>query len=94
MRGAEKIFSNKVLEKIGGKHGKTAAQTALRWNVDRGVSVVTRSSVPAHMREDYDIWDFTLSEAERQLIDQMDLGYSEILDYGNPCIARMFLKKR
>ena len=92
--GLKKIFSNKVLEKIGGKHGKTAAQTALRWNIDRGVSVVTRSSVPAHMREDYDIWDFTLSEAERQLIDQMDLGYSEILDYGNPCIARMFLKKR
>ena len=91
--GLKKIFSNKVLEKIGGKHGKTAAQTALRWNVDRGVSVVTRSSVPAHMREDYDIWDFTLSEAERQLIDQLDLGYSEILDYGNPCIARMFLKK-
>lgn len=27
-------------------------------------------------------------------IDQLDLGYSEILDYGNPCIARMFLKKR
>ena len=92
--GLKKIFSNKVLEKIGGKHGKTAAQTALRWNVDRGVSVVTRSSVPAHMREDYDIWDFTLSEAERQLMDQLDLGYSEILDYGNPCIARMFLKKR
>ena len=92
--GLKKIFSNKVLEKIGGKHGKTAAQTALRWNVDRGVSVVTRSSVPAHMQEDYDIWDFTLSEAERQLIDQLDLGYSEILDYGNPCITRMFLKKR
>lgn len=46
------------------------------------------------MQEDYDIWDFTLSEAERQLIDQLDLGYSESLDYGNPCIARMFLKKR
>lgn len=92
--GLKKIFSNKVLEKIGGKHGKTAAQTALRWNVDRGVSVVTRSSAPAHMQEDYDIWDFTLSEAERQLIDQLDLGYSEILDYGNPCITRMFLKKR
>ena len=92
--GLKKIFSNKVLEKIGGKHGKTAAQAALRWNIDRGVSVVTRSSVPAHMREDYDIWDFTLSESERQLMDQLDLGYSEILDYGNPCIARMFLKKR
>ena len=35
-----------------------------------------------------------LTEAEKRAIDQLDLGYSEILDYGNPCIARMFLKKR
>ena len=92
--GLKNIFSNKILEKTGMKYGKTAAQTALRWNIDRGVSVVTRSSVPEHMREDQDIWDFSLTEAELSAIDQLDLGYSEILDYGNPCIARMFLKKR
>ena len=92
--GLKNIFSNKILEKTGKKYGKTAAQTALRWNIDRGVSVVTRSSVPEHMREDQDIWDFSLTEAELSAIDQLDLGYSEILDYGNPFIARMFLKKR
>lgn len=92
--GLKNIFSNKILEKTGMKYGKTAAQTALRWNIDRGVSVVTRSSVPEHMRENQDIWDFSLTEAELSAIDQLDLGYSEILDYGNPCIARMFLKKR
>ena len=92
--GLKNIFSNKILEKTGKKYGKTAAQTALRWNIDRGVSVVTRSSVPEHMRENQDIWDFSLTEAELSAIDQLDLGYSEILDYGNPCIARMFLKKR
>ena len=92
--GLKNIFSNKILEKTGMKYGKTAAQTALRWNIDRGVSVVTRSSVPEHMGEDQDIWDFSLTEAELSAIDQLDLGYSEILDYGNPCIARMFLKKR
>ena len=92
--GLRNIFSNKILEKTGMKYGKTAAQTALRWNIDRGVSVVTRGSVPEHMREDQDIWDFSLTEAELSAIDQLDLGYSEILDYGNPFIARMFLKKR
>ena len=92
--GLKNIFSNKILEKTGKKYGKTAAQTALRWNIDRCVSVVTRSSVPEHMREDQDIWDFSLTEAELSAIDQLDLGYSEILDYGNPFIARMFLKKR
>lgn len=92
--GLKNIFSNKTLEKTGKKYGKNAAQTALRWNIDRGVSVVTRSSVPEHMREDQDIWDFSLTEAELKAIGQLDLGYSEILDYGNPCIARMFLRKR
>lgn len=91
--GMRDIFSNKTLEKIGKKYGKSAAQTALRWNVDRQVGVVTRSRNPEHIREDFDIWDFHLSEADRKAIDEMDIGYSEILDYRNPNIARMFIQK-
>ena len=87
--GMRNIFSNKTLE----KYGKSAAQTALRWNVDRQVGVVTRSRNPEHIREDFDIWDFHLSEADRKAIDEMDIGYSEILDYRNPNIARMFIQK-
>lgn len=90
--GLKNIFTNKILGKIGKRYGKTQAQTALRWNVDRGVSVVTRSGVPEHIREDMDIWDFCLTEADKRAVDVLDLGYSEILDYGNPCIARMFLR--
>ena len=91
--GLRNIFSNKILERIGKKYGKSAAQTALRWNVDRQVGVVTRSRNPEHIREDFDIWDFHLSEADRKAIDEMDIGYSEILDYRNPNIARMFIQK-
>lgn len=91
--GMRNIFSNKTLEKIGKKYGKSAAQMALRWNVDRQVGVVTRSRNPEHIREDFDIWDFHLSEADRKAIDEMDIGYSEILDYRNPNIARMFIQK-
>lgn len=91
--GMRNIFYNKTLEKIGKKYGKSAAQTALRWNVDRQVGVVTRSRNPEHIREDFDIWDFHLSEADRKAIDEMDIGYSEILDYRNPNIARMFIQK-
>lgn len=91
--GMRNIFSDKTLEKIGKKYGKSAAQTALRWNVDRQVGVVTRSRNPEHIREDFDIWDFHLSEADRKAIDEMDIGYSEILDYRNPNIARMFIQK-
>ncbi len=92
--GLKNIFSNRTLEKIGKKYGKSEAQIALRWNIDRNVSVVVRSSVQEHMKEDIDIWDFCLTGADRRAIDALDLGYSEILDYGNPCIARMFLRKK
>lgn len=92
--GLKNIFSNKVLTGIGRKYGKSAAQTALRWNIGRQVSVVTRSRSADHLTEDQDIWDFELSERDRNAIDGLDLGYSEILDYDNPSIARMFIQKR
>ena len=92
--GMKNIFSNKVLEKIGKRYGKSAAQTALRWNLDRQVSIVTKSTRLDHMREDFDIWDFSLSQSDRKLMDQLDLGYSEILDYGNPNIAKLFIQKK
>lgn len=88
--GLKNIFSNRTLEKVGKKYGKSAAQTALRWNIDRQVSVVLRSSQREHMEEDMGLWDFQLSEADQKAIAPLDLGYSEILDYENPCIARMF----
>lgn len=92
--GLKNIFSNGVLKRIGKKYGKSPAQTALRWNIERQVSAVTRSSCPEHIREDFQIWDFSLSEADKKAIDQLDLGYSEILDYENPNIARMFIQKK
>ena len=49
-------------------------EEALRWNVDRQVSVVTRSRCPAHMREDFAIWDFKLSGADKNAIGRLDLG--------------------
>ena len=39
--GLKNIFTNKTLTRIGGKYGKSSVQTALRWNIDRNVSVVT-----------------------------------------------------
>ena len=92
--GMKQIFSNRVLAQIGRRYGKSAAQTALRWNIERQVSVVTRSSSSAHMEEDFDIWDFCLAEADKKSIDFLDMGNSEILDYGNPAIAKMFIRKK
>ena len=79
--GKHGIFSNPVLSGIGEKYGKTAAQVALRWNVQRGVVVIPKSVHRERMEENFDIWDFSLSSDEMEEIAKLNLGHSEIIDH-------------
>lgn len=79
--GKHGIFSNPVLSGIGEKYGKTAAQVALRWNVQRGVVVIPKSVHWERMGENFDIWDFSLSPDEMEEIANLDLRHSEIIDH-------------
>lgn len=90
--GQRGIFSNPVLTEIGQTHGKSPAQVALRWNLQMGNAVVTRSTKKDHMEEDADIFDFQLSPEEMTKIGRMDLGYSEIMDFRNPATERLLKK--
>lgn len=80
--GKHGIFSHPVLTKIGAKYGKTAAQAALRWNVQRGVVIIPKSIHRERMEENLNIWDFKLSEEDMEAINALDLGHSEIIDHG------------
>lgn len=82
--GKHGIFSHPVLTEIGKKYGKTAAQTALRWNVQRGVTVIPKSVHKERMEQNMAIWDFTLSDADMAEIAKLDLGHSEIVDHNDP----------
>lgn len=86
--GQKLIFQNKVFVRIGKKYGKTAAQVILRWNVQRGVAVIPGSSKKEHIQENFDIWDFELSVADYKAIEELDLGYSEIVNHHTVCTAR------
>jgi 2,5-diketo-D-gluconate reductase B len=55
---------NALLERIGRAHGKTAAQVSLRYLVQRGIVVIPRTSKPARLKENIDIFDFELTAAE------------------------------
>lgn len=55
---------NDVLERIGKAHGKSWVQVSLRYLVQRGLSAIPRTATPAHMKENLDVFDFTLSDAE------------------------------
>lgn len=79
--GKHGIFTHPVLTKIGGKYGKTAAQVALRWNVQRGVVIIPKSTHKERMEENLNIWDFSLSDEDMAAIGALDLGHSEIIDH-------------
>lgn len=87
--GNHGIFTHPVLTKIGEKYGKSAAQTALRWNVQRGVVVIPKSVHKDRMEQNMDIWDFSLSEEDMAEIAKLDLGHSEIVNHDDPGFVKM-----
>ena len=86
--GKHGIFTHPVLTGIGQKYGKTAAQVALRWNAQRGVVIIPKSTHKERMEENFNIWDFTLSEEDMAAIAKLDLGRSEIIDHSAAETAR------
>lgn len=87
--GRHGIFTHPVLTEIGAKYGKTAAQIALKWNAQRGVSILPKSVHVERMKQNFDIWDFTLSDEDMQKIAALDLGHSEIVDHSDPAFVKM-----
>ena len=83
------IFTNPVLTEIGRAHGKTAAQVALRWNIQRGVVVIPKTVHRERMEQNFDIWDFSLNKDEMKKIDTLDVGHSNIVDHNNPEFIKM-----
>lgn len=86
--GKHGIFTDPVLTEIGKKYHKSAAQVALKWNVQRGVSIIPKSVHVERMLENIDIWDFELADEEMAQITAMDLGHSEIVSHDDPAFVK------
>ena len=87
--GNHGIFTHPVLTQIGQKYGKSAAQVALRWNVQRGVTVIPKSIHKERMEQNIDIWDFKLSGEDIAEIAKLDIGHSEIVNHSDPRFVQM-----
>lgn len=87
--GNHGIFTHPVLTQIGQKYGKSAAQVALRWNVQRDIIVVPKSIHKERMEQNIDIWDFKLSGEDIAEIAKLDIGHSEIVDHSDPKFVQM-----
>ena len=86
--GKHGIFTDPLLVGIGRKYGKSAAQVVLRWNTQRGVSILPKSTHVERMEQNIDIWDFELTEDEMRQIGEKDLGHSEIINHFDPGLVR------
>ena len=79
--GKNNFFKNPILAEIAAKYGKSVAQVALRWNVQRGVVVIPKSVHKERIQENFNIWDFELSDKDMETISDMDIGHSEIINH-------------
>lgn len=91
VEGKHGIFTDPELVEIGKKYGKSAAQVVLKWNAQRGVSIIPKSVHVERMEQNIDIWDFTLTNEEMAKIAAKDLGHSEIVNHDDPAFVKMLV---
>lgn len=87
--GKHGIFTHPVLTEIGKKYGKTPAQVALRWNIDRGVVIIPKSTHKERMEQNMDIWDFSLNSEDMAEIAKLDIDHSEIVNHYDSAFVKM-----
>jgi 2,5-diketo-D-gluconate reductase B len=78
--GRGRLMQDATLTAIGQRHGKSAAQVALRWAIQQGVVPIPRSSNPQRIAENVDIFDFALTAEEMDAIDALKRPGSRIAD--------------
>lgn len=82
--GRNGLFTNETLRGIGEKYRKSTAQVALRFLIQRGVVVIPKSTHVERMRENFDLFDFTLTEEEMAAITALDKGESLFFSHYDP----------
>lgn len=82
--GRNDFFSNPVLKAIGEKYGKSVAQTALRFLIQRNVVVIPKSTHKERMEQNFDVFNFSLSAEDMETIGKLDKGESLFFSHYAP----------
>ncbi len=92
--GRNNLFSNETLTKTGNSHGKSVAQIALRWQIQRGVIIIPKSVHIERMEQNLDIFDFELTDEEMAEIATLDTGKSLFFDHHDAETTKLFMSWR
>lgn len=88
--GRDNLFNDPTLFAIAAKYGKSLHQIVLRWHTQRGIAVFPMSRNKAHMADNFNIFDFTLSDEDMQAIASLDKGHSAFFSHQDPAIVEWF----
>jgi len=86
------LFELPELIEIGKKYGKTPAQVMLRWHIQRGVVVIPKSTHIERMEENFNIFDFELTDEDMATIAALDKKQSSFFSHTNPNMVEWFVK--
>ena len=89
--GKNDYFNNPVLKEIGAAHSKTAAQVALRFLIQSGVVVIPKSTHKERMEENFNVFDFELTEDEMTKVEALDGGESLFFSHYDPKTVEWFM---
>ena len=84
--GRGDMFTNPILAEIGEKYGKTVAQVILRWHIQRVVVVIPKSTHMERMEENFNVFDFSLSNDDMELITSLDKKKSVFFSHQDPAM--------
>lgn len=89
--GKNNYFQNPVMKKIGEKYGKTVAQVALRFLLQSDVVLIPKSTHKERMEENFNVFDFTLSEEDIKKLEALDGGESLFFSHYDPKTVEWFM---
>ena len=81
-----------MIKVIGDKYGKTTAQVMLRWNIQRGVVVIPKSIPYERMVENFNVFDFALTDEEMNTIAELDTATSSFFSHQDPAMVEWFVQ--
>ena len=89
---SSELLNNETLLTIGAAHGKTVAQVAMRYLLQRGIIIIPKSTRKERMEQNFQLFDFTLTESEMQEILKLDTGHSFVMpSHHDPEVTKMFM---
>lgn len=86
------LFTNETIAKIAAKYGKTVAQVILRWELQRGIVVIPKSVHVERMEQNFDVFDFALSDDDMRVMASLDKKQSSFFSHTDPNMVEWFVK--